>query len=151
LDVTVAGGIGLGDTALETIIKEAGEEALLDQDYVQRYIRPVGVLPSLSRSPGGWILPGIYYLFDLPLPPEGSFLPKTNALDGEIDKFDLLDVEQVLHRLLDNSFKPTSALAIMDLLMRHGYITDETDPRYLDVCQRLKTDLQLPLAWRSHI
>ncbi|KDR80652.1 hypothetical protein GALMADRAFT_241011 [Galerina marginata CBS 339.88] len=148
LDVTVGGGMGHGDTAMDTIIRESAEEALLDHDYVKEFIRPVGVLPFPNRSPGGWILPGMYYLFDLPLPADGSIIPKINALDGEVEKFELLDVQDVLQALLDNTFKSSSALAIVDFLIRHGYITEATDPRYLDVCRLLKTDIQLPVAWR---
>ena len=150
MDVTVAGGIGLGESAFSKIIQESGEEALLDTDYVSTYMRPVGVLPSLVRSPRGWPLPGMYYLFDLPLPPDGSLEPRRNALDGEIDQFELLDVQSVLERLLDNEFKPSSGLAIADFLVRHGYVTEETDSRYLEICRVLKTDIELPLAWRGH-
>ncbi|KAF8966315.1 hypothetical protein BDZ97DRAFT_1808992 [Flammula alnicola] len=149
LDVTAGGGMGLGDSAMETIIREAAEEALLDQDYVQQWIRPVGVLPFPNRSPGGWILPGMYYLFDLPLPSDGSIIPRINALDGEVEKFELLEVETVLQHLLEGKFKSSSALAIVDFLVRHGYITEKTDPRYLDVCRLLKTDIKLPVAWRA--
>ncbi|KAF8159529.1 hypothetical protein B0H34DRAFT_748229 [Crassisporium funariophilum] len=150
LDVTVGGGMGLGDSAMTTIIRESAEEALLDSDYVQEHIRPVGVLPFANRSPGNWILPGMYYLFDLPLPSDGSITPRINALDGEVEGFELLDVEIVLQYLLEGQFKSSSALAIIDFLLRHGFVTEETDPRYLDVCRLLKADINLPVAWRIH-
>lgn len=143
--------MGLGEQAMETIIRESAEEALLDPDYVEKYIRSVGVLPFPNRSPNGWILPGMYYLFDLALPPDGSVTPRINALDGEVEKFELLDVEDVLKCLLDGQFKSSSALAIVDFLIRHGYITEDTDPRYLDVCRLLKTDITLPVAWRPQV
>lgn len=151
LDVTVGGGMGLGDSAMQTIVRESAEEALLDQDYVEEWIRPVGVLPFPNRSPGGWALPGMYHLFDLPLPTDGSIVPRVNALDGEVEKFELVDAETILQFLLEGQFKSSSAVAIMDFLMRHGYITEETDPRYLDVCRQLKTDFKLPVAWRPHL
>jgi len=148
LDVTVGGGMGLGDSAMETIVRESAEEALLDHDYVKEFVRPVGAIPFCNRSPGGWILPGMYYLFDLPLPPNGSITPRINALDGEVEKFELLDVQLVLQYLLEGRFKSSSALAIIEFLIRHGYITEDTDPRYLDICRLLKTDIKLPVAWR---
>lgn len=147
LDVTAGGAISLGHSAMATIIRESAEEALLDSDYVQKNICPVGVLPILNRSPGGWALPGMYYLFDLPLPPDGSITPQTNALDGEIQNFELLDVDTVFRALLEGQFKPSSALAILDFLLRHGFYTNETDPRYLDVCRLLKVNINLPVAW----
>ncbi|KAF9565813.1 hypothetical protein CPC08DRAFT_704248 [Agrocybe pediades] len=148
LDVTVGGGMGLGDTAMDTIVRESAEEALLDHDYVKEFIRPVGVLPFSNRSPGGWILPGMYYIFDLPLPADGSITPRINALDGEVEKFELLDVQVVLQYLLEGKFKSSSALAIVDFLIRHGYITEDTDPRYMEVCRLLRIDFKLPVAWR---
>ena len=147
LDVTVGGGMGLGHSAMSIIIQESAEEALLDSDYVQEYIRPVGVLPFLNRSPRGWALPGMYYLFDLPLPPDGSVTPRINALDSEVQKFEPLDADTVFQSLLDGQFKPSSALTILDFLLRHGFYTNETDPRYLDVCRLLKVNINLPVAW----
>ncbi|KAF8202160.1 hypothetical protein BJ912DRAFT_1053392 [Pholiota molesta] len=87
----------------------------------------------------------------LPLPADGSLIPRINALDGEVEKFELIEAETVLQYLLEGQFKSSSALAILDFLMRHGYITEETDPRYLDVCRHLKTDIKLPVSWRPHI
>jgi len=91
----------------------------------------------------------MYFLYDLPLPADGSFMPRRNALDGEfVDSFELMDLDLVVKYLLEGQFKPSSAMAIIDFLIRHAYITEETDPRYLDVCRLLKIDVQLPLAWR---
>lgn len=150
LDVTAGGAISLGHSAMATIIRESAEEALLDSDYVQENIRPVGILPFPNRSPGGWVLPGIYYLFDLPLPPDGSITPRINVLDGEVQEFELLDIDTVFRYLLQGQFKPSSALAILDFLLRHGFYTKETDPRYLDVCRLLKANINLPVAWETY-
>ena len=143
--------MGLGHSAMSIIIRESAEEALLDSDYVQENICPVGVLPFLNRSPKGWPLPGMYYLFDLPLPPDGSITPRINALDGEVQKFELMDIGTVFKSLLEGQFKPSSALAILDFLLRHGYYTNETDPRYLDVCRLLKANINLPVAWGNYL
>ncbi|KAH9479438.1 hypothetical protein JR316_0008032 [Psilocybe cubensis] len=150
LDVTVVGGMGLGESAMDTILHESVEEALLDHDYVKEHIQSVGGLPFPNRSPKGWIIPGMYYLYDLELPPDGSLTPRINALDGEVEAFELLDVQNVLQNLVEGRFKPSSAMAIVDFLIRHGYLTEDTDPRYLDVCRILKTDIKLPVAWRSY-
>ncbi|KAF9054504.1 hypothetical protein BJ165DRAFT_1439377 [Panaeolus papilionaceus] len=150
LDVTVGGGMGLGDTPLSTILRESAEEALLDSDYVSEYIRPVGVLPFPNRSPGGWILPGLYHLFDLPLPLDGSIHPRVNALDGEVEAFELLEVDEVLNRLLEGRFKSSSALAVVDFLIRHGFVTDDSDPRYMEICRALKPEMPVPGMWRPH-
>jgi hypothetical protein len=112
---------------------------------VERNVHPVGVLPFPNRSPAGWILPGLYYLFDLPLPSDGSIRPRINAADGEVECFELMDVNAVLRNLVDGMFKPSSALALVDFLIRHGHITEESDPRFVDVCLALKPDTTWPL------
>ncbi|RDB23313.1 Thiamine pyrophosphokinase [Hypsizygus marmoreus] len=148
LDVTVGGGISLGDTALSTIVRECAEEALLDTTYVHDNVRPVGVLPFPNRSPTGWILPGLYYLYDLLLPADGSIVPRTNVADGEVESFELMGAETVLQNLLEGRFKASSALAIVDFLIRHGLITEASDSRYVDVCRLLKGDFTLPVPWQ---
>jgi len=149
LDVTVGGGMGLGDTAMDTIIRECAEEASLQSKYVKNNVRPVGVLPFRNRSPAGWILPGLYYLFDLPLPSDGSIWPRTNVTDGEVESFELMDVDTVLRNLVDGVFKPSSALALVDFLIRHGHVTEESDPRFMDICLALKPEMNWPLPWAS--
>lgn len=149
LDVTVGGGMALGDTALDTIVRECAEEASLCSDYVNDNVRPVGVLPFPNRSPAGWILPGLYYLFDLPLPSDQSIRPLTNVADGEVESFELMDLDTVLENLVQGLFKPSSALALVDFLVRHGHITEESDPRFVDVCLALKTNMAWPLPWSS--
>lgn len=106
---------------MSTIVRESAEEACLDEHYVREYICPTGVLPFPNRSPAGWILPGLYYTFDLPLPPDGSVCPKTNMADGEVESFELMDVQTVLELLLKNEFKNSSALALVDFLIRPRY------------------------------
>ncbi|GLB41827.1 putative protein with domain of unknown function (DUF4743) [Lyophyllum shimeji] len=148
LDVTVGGGMGVGDTAEDTIVRECVEEASLDANYVRENVRPVGVLPFPNRSPAHWLLPGMYYLFDLPLPPDGTIAPRTNAADGEVESFELMDADTVLHHLVEGRFKASSALAIVDFLIRHGLVTDRTDSRYTNLCRLLKREFILPVPWR---
>lgn len=143
LDVTVGGGIGLGDTALSTVIRECTEEASLDANYVRDNVRTAGILPFPNRSPGGWILPGLYYLYDLPLKSDGSVVPQTNAADGEVETFELMDAETVLQNLIQGRFKASSALAMVDFFIRHGLITEASDVKFADVCRLLKRDIGL--------
>ncbi|KAF8350957.1 hypothetical protein F5887DRAFT_935225, partial [Amanita rubescens] len=124
-DCTVGGGMGLGETPNETIL-------LFHPNSSKKHARCTGMLNYLNRSPSKWILPGIYYLYELPLPNDGSIKPRTNAKDGEVDAFQLMDVEEVMQRLLQGQFKPSSAMALVDFCIRKGIITPESDPWYLD-------------------
>ncbi|KAF8553081.1 hypothetical protein OG21DRAFT_1510638 [Imleria badia] len=144
-DCTVGGGMGLGETPKETIIRECTEEASLPSKFVKKYARSTGMLNFLNRSPSKWILPGIYYLYELRLPSDGVITPRTNAEDGEVDAFRLMDVEEVMQRLLQGQFKPSSAMALVDFCIRRGIILPESDPGYLDVCMAIRKPVVLPL------
>src|SRR6266550_3262185 len=117
--------MGLGETPNETIVRECTEEASLPSEFVEKHARCTGMLNYLNRSPSKWILPGIYYLYELPLPNDGSIKPRTNANDGEVDAFQLMDVEEVMQLLLQGQFKPSSAMALVDFCIRRGIITPE--------------------------
>lgn len=97
-----------------------------------------------TRTALGWISPEVQYVYDLKLPSDGSIIPSTNAADGEVEKFDLMGIEEIMKRALAGEFKPNCGMVIVDFLVRHGYSTFETDGRYLEVVSRLRRELTLP-------
>ncbi|KAI0317326.1 NUDIX hydrolase domain-like protein [Amylostereum chailletii] len=133
LDVTVGGGMGTGESARSTIIRECAEEASLDPAFVQRNLHSVGLLSFPNRSPSGWILPGYYHLFELVLPTDGSVQPRTNVADGEVESFELMDVDTVIENLYSGTFKPSSALAMVQFLIRRGIVTETIEPEFTRV------------------
>ncbi|KAF8335559.1 hypothetical protein F5887DRAFT_988569 [Amanita rubescens] len=121
-DCTVGGGMGpRGDPQLKPSSANAQKKLLFHPEFVEKHARCTGMLNYLNRSP---------YLTD------GSIKPRTNAKDGEVDAFQLMDVEE---------FKPSSAMALVDFCIRRGIITPESDPWYLDVCVALRKPVVLPL------
>ncbi|KIJ13912.1 hypothetical protein PAXINDRAFT_163514 [Paxillus involutus ATCC 200175] len=144
-DCTVGGGMGLGETPNDTIIRECTEEASLPSNFVKANLRSTGILTFMNRSPSRWILPGIYYLYELRLPSDGSIQPRTNIEDGEVDSFGLMSVDEAMRLLMNGEFKPSSAMALVDFCIRRGVITPESDPRYLDICMALRRPVVLPL------
>jgi hypothetical protein len=52
-----------------------------------------------------------------------------------------MDVETVLRSLLEGVFKPSSALAVVEFFIRHGFVTDETEPNFTKVCRALRRDV----------
>lgn len=132
---------------LSTIIRECAEEASLPSAVVKAHIKSAGVLPFPNRSPAGWILPGLYYLYDLHLPP--NIQPKINEADGEVEKFEVMSPSTMLEALVAGEFKPSSALAIVDFLVRHGYVTEEIEPRFAELCMELRKGMVLTVPWRS--
>lgn len=98
----------------------------------------------MNRSPSKWILPGVYYLYELRLPNDGTIVPRANAEDGEVDVFRLMDVEEVIQRLPQGQFKPSSAMALIDFCIHRGIITPESNPGYLDICMAMRKPILLP-------
>jgi 8-oxo-dGTP pyrophosphatase MutT (NUDIX family) len=137
--------MGLGETPNDTIIRECTEEASLPSNFVKANLRSTGILTFMNRSPSRWILPGIYHLYELRLPSDGSIQPRTNIEDGEVDSFGLMSVDEAMRLLMNGEFKPSSAMALVDFCIRRGVITPESDPRYLDICMALRRPVVLPL------
>ncbi|KAI1741004.1 hypothetical protein F4680DRAFT_77712 [Xylaria scruposa] len=150
LDATVAGGIAAGTTALETIIKEAGEEATLPPELVRTRVRSTGLLTYVSSTdaihgwPGesGLLCPGIVYTYDMELPED--VIPKPH--DGEVGSYNLMSVGDVQSALLNNEFKPDAAVVVVDFLIRHGVITAENERNFVQINEHIHRRLPFRVA-----
>ncbi|KAI8949296.1 hypothetical protein F4801DRAFT_580534 [Xylaria longipes] len=150
LDATVAGGIAAGTTALETIIKEAGEEATLPPELVRTRVRSTGLLTYVSSTdaihgwPGesGLLCPGIVYTYDMELPED--VIPKPH--DGEVGSYSLMSVGDVQAALLNNEFKPDAAVVVVDFLIRHGVITAENERSFVQINEHIHRRLPFRVA-----
>lgn len=140
LDNSVAGGITSGDKPRESMIRECWEEAGLTEDVVRPRLKQVGVITYVYRTPEGYLQPEVEYVYDLPLPED--IIPK--PIDGEAEDFQLLDVQDVREKMAAGQFKPNCALVIIDFLIRHGVITAEDEPRYMEAVSLLHNDLGMP-------
>lgn len=150
LDATAAGGIAAGTTALETIIKEAGEEAALPPELVRTRVRSTGMLSYLSSTdaihgwPGeqGLLCPGLVYAYEMELP--GDVVPRPH--DGEVGSYALMSVGDVQAALLNREFKPDAAIVVVDFLVRHGVITADNERDYIEISERIHRRLPFRVA-----
>ncbi|KAI0467883.1 hypothetical protein F4859DRAFT_492956 [Xylaria cf. heliscus] len=150
LDATVAGGIAAGTSALETIIKEAGEEASLPPELVRTRVRSTGLLTYVSSTdaihgwPGesGLLCPGIVYTYEMELPED--VVPKPH--DGEVGSYSLMSVGDVQAALLNNEFKPDAAVVVVDFLIRHGVITAENERNFVQINEHIHRRLPFRVA-----
>ncbi|ORY74523.1 NUDIX hydrolase domain-like protein [Leucosporidium creatinivorum] len=144
LDNTVAGGISAGSTPYSTILREAIEEASLPPSFVASRIHGSSVLVYNYRTADGWLQPEVQYVYDLRMdaPREGTVRPGVN--DGEVQEFMLMDLGEVVDRMVKGEFKPNCAIVLLDFFLRHGYLTPENDSRFLEVAMRLRRTLALP-------
>lgn len=148
LDNTVAGGMCTGEKPFECIVREAMEEASLPEPVVRASIVARGCVTYTHvrdvRAGGetGLLQPEVEYVYDLKLDP--SVIPKPG--DNEVEEFKLLSVAEVQDALARGEFKPNCAIIMIDFFIRHGILTAENEPDYLDIVARLHRRLEYPTA-----
>jgi 8-oxo-dGTP pyrophosphatase MutT (NUDIX family) len=116
LDHLVAGGVPAGYSPLETLVKEAEEEAGLPEALAVQ-ARQVAVFKYDMERPEG-LRRDVLYAYDIDLPDD--FVP--HPMDGEVESFALWPLAQVAETLArGDEFKFNVALVLIDLLLREGY------------------------------
>lgn len=135
LDNLVAGGLPWGVSLEDNLRKECREEANIPGALAER-ARQVSAVTYCRDSERG-LKPDVMYCYDLELPPD--FEPR--CTDGEVESFHLWPIEQVMETVRETSeFKLNCNLVIIDFLVRHGYIPQES-PEYLPIIQGLRSPL----------
>lgn len=148
LDTTVAGGVPAHQTPFENVIQEADEEASLPADLIKNHARAAGALTYIglsSEANGGkeqLIAVDIVYVYDLEVGADVTPVPK----DGEVKEFYLMTVEEIREALARNEFKTNSAVVMIDFLTRHGFLTEENEPDYIEIQTRMHRRLPFPTA-----
>ncbi|MDE2391301.1 MAG: NUDIX domain-containing protein [Rhodospirillales bacterium] len=118
LDHLVAGGVPAGHSPFAALLKEAGEEAGLDETTAAQAREVARFRYNMERPEG--LRRDLVYAYDLELP--GDFTPK--PMDGEVEGFMLWPLEQVKQELLtSDAFKFNVVLVLADLLLRQGLFT----------------------------
>jgi 8-oxo-dGTP pyrophosphatase MutT (NUDIX family) len=120
LDNLVAGGVPAGLTPMQTLLKEAAEEASMPPDLAARARRVSRVSYRMADAPG--LRRDVLHCFDLDLPEDFTPAPA----DDEVERFELWPAERVLQAVRDTSdVKFNVNLVLIDLFLREGLI----DPR----------------------
>ncbi|CAO3591878.1 unnamed protein product [Absidia cylindrospora] len=138
LDNCVAGGIPYTYSTKETVMKECDEEASIPESISQNAWN-AGVVCYYTSTEHG-LQPEYQYVYDLELPIDFQPTPK----DGEVECFYLWDLEQVKQHMLKGEFKPNCALVAIDFMVRHGFITADNDPDYINISAHLHRKLEFP-------
>ncbi|TVY26984.1 Uncharacterized protein LHYA1_G003809 [Lachnellula hyalina] len=148
LDTTVAGGVTAGEGPGECVVREAGEEASLDEGFVRSNAKSVGVLSYISHrdAPGdsekGLFSPELIYCFDLEVAPDVV----CKQCDDEVKEFYLMGVQEVKDALRRGEFKTNSACVMIDFFIRHGLLTAEEEKDYAEIVARLHRRLPFPTS-----
>lgn len=114
LDTMVGGGISVGFTPQQTLLKECGEEAGIAMELARRAKQSSKLLSLHEVSDGAhWEMLDV---FDLEL--DAEFTPQNH--DGEVAEFQMLPISEVRRLVRDTSeFTVDAALVIVDFLLRH--------------------------------
>lgn len=145
MDNTVAGGLSTGEKPFECLVRECEEEASLPADLVQS-AKPCGTLTYFhvrdSRAGGeiGLCQPECQYIYDLELP--SNVIPKPG--DDEAIDFQLLTIKEVQDAMAEGKFKPNCAHVLVEFFVRHGILTPENEPDYIEIVSRSHRKLGFP-------
>lgn len=146
LDNTVAGGMSTGERPSVCVVREAMEEASLPEDIVKANAVATGCVTYFykrSTHAGGetdLLQPEVEYVYDIKL--DASVIPK--PCDSEVEAFYLLTVDEVKQALANGEFKPNCAMVLIDFFIRHGILTPENEPDFLEITARLHRRLEFP-------
>ncbi|HEV2675790.1 MAG TPA: DUF4743 domain-containing protein [Aliidongia sp.] len=135
LDNMVAGGLGAGYTAWETVLEEAGEEAGVTRALATR-AHAVGAIRYRIELPDG-MRDEVLFVYDIQLPTD--FVPHNT--DGEVEDFRLLSARECLRLVRESDrYKYDVNLVLIDFGLRHGLIVPE-EPDYLALLEGLRGSL----------
>ncbi|GKZ24021.1 hypothetical protein AbraIFM66951_010519 [Aspergillus brasiliensis] len=151
LDNSVAGGMSTTEHPFECLVREAMEEASLPEDVVRANATPAGCVTYTyvrSAKAGGetdLVQPEVEYIFDIKV--GADIIPK--PCDTEVEEFMLFTIDQTKEALANGEFKPNCAVVLIDFFIRHGILTPENEPDYLEIIARMHRRLEFPTA--SHV
>ncbi|KAG9001009.1 hypothetical protein FRB94_005033 [Tulasnella sp. JGI-2019a] len=138
LDNTVAGGIPHGFSSREALLKECSEEASIPEAIADR-AKGAGAVSYFYRNMKGYLEPEVEYVYDLCLPADNgqvdAFIPKPS--DDEVESFELLSVDDVVSKMKAGEFKANCAVVLLDFFIRHGMVTPENEPNFLEIWTRI--------------
>lgn len=132
LDNLVAGGQPAGLGLIENLVKEAKEEAAIDEALARR-ARPTGYISYLIET-GEGIRNDLLFTYDLAVP--ANLTPHNT--NGEIEDYRLMPIAEIM-RLTEETqdFKFNVALVNIDFMVRHGFVAPD-DPDYLEIVAGLR-------------
>ena len=121
-----------------TVVKECFEEAEIPEELASGALA-VGAVSYRGVDEKQRLKRDILFVFDLELPE--SFVP--TAVDGEVESFELMDLESVCRTLElepdhPDAYKPNCALVVIDFLLRHGVVLPDA-PGYLKLLASLRS------------
>ncbi|RAH68026.1 thiamine pyrophosphokinase-related protein [Aspergillus aculeatinus CBS 121060] len=148
LDNSVAGGMSSHERPFECLVREASEEASLPEAVTRANARAAGCVTYCyvrSSKAGGetdLLQPEVEYIYDVRVGADVVLQPG----DSEVEQFHLLSVDETQAALARGEFKPNCAVVLIDFFIRHGILTAENEPDFLEILARIHRRLEFPTA-----
>ena len=125
-DNSVAGGVKAGENIFVALEREAYEEAGIKKEQLNN-VKLVGTLNYNWKNSLYTLRRDTLYLFDL----EVGEKFKPYCLDGEVEKFELMDWKKVLKLMQNtNSIKNNCNVVFFNFMVRHGLINNKLEKNY---------------------
>ena len=125
-DNSVAGGVRAGEDIFGALEREAYEEAGFKKEQLNN-VKLVGTLNYNWKNSPYTLRRDTLYLFDLEV--DDKFKP--HCLDGEVEKFELMDWKKVLKLMQNtNSIKNNCNIVFFNFMVRHGLINNKLEKNY---------------------
>ncbi|EXL65332.1 hypothetical protein FOPG_18432 [Fusarium oxysporum f. sp. conglutinans race 2 54008] len=137
LDSTVAGVIRSGEQPIDCMVRKIEAEASIPAEYTESNIVSCGTISyqmpiTSTGNPGCQHITS--YLYEMEF--KEGVVPRPG--NGEVDKFTLMAQEDVMTALADGDFVPNRAMVWLAYFIRHGFLTPENEPDYVEICQGLQ-------------
>lgn len=148
LDSTVGGSLPTGAQPFACLIREAQEEASFPPELTCKHAIARGTLSYLhltdARSGGeiGCFFPEVQFLYEMKVSADVTPVPG----DGEAEEITLMDLLRLKEALANGEFMPANACVVLEFFIRHGVLTFENEPHYVEIASRLHRVLDLQTA-----
>ena len=148
LDSTVGGGLSTGETPLECLVRESGEEASFTEELIRSRAKASGTVNYMCRTDEraggelGLFTPEVQFTYEMELP--SGVIPQPG--DNETEEFVFMNVEKLKVALAAGEFTPANGCVVLDFFIRHSIITYEQEKDYIEIASRLHRPLAFPTA-----
>ncbi len=137
LDSTVAGVIRSGERPVDCMARKIAAEASVPKEYTRANIAACGTV-SYQMSITSTGKPGcqhiISYLYEMEF--DKNVIPRPGS--DEVETFTLMTLDDVKVALMEGEFVANRAMVWLAYLIRHGVVTPENEPAFIDICQRMQ-------------
>lgn len=150
LDSTVAGVIRSGEQPIDCMARKTVAEASIPEEYTKANIISCGTV-SYQMSTTSTGNPGcqhiISYLYELEF--SKGVVPQPG--NDEVGTFTLMTLDDVMAALMEGDFVANRAMVWLAYFIRHGIITPENEPDFVEICQRLQREHDLFVVKDLHM